>query len=62
MLNYVLDMEAQESDEDFNVFDKMAGNYSDKEVKGKLIEALNNKINIVKQAVKDEEGTQERLD
>ena len=62
VLNYVLDQEAQDSDEDFNVFDKMAGDYNDEEVKAKLLQQLRKKIDKVKKAVEDEEGTQERLE
>lgn len=62
MLEYVLDQEAGDSDDDFNVFDQMAAGCGDEDAQEYLGKEFMNKLKRVKDNIATEEGTQEKLD
>jgi len=62
VLKYVSDQEANESDEDFNIFDKMAAGLSEKETQQKIRADYQAKVDVVRKQLAQEEQSQVKLD
>lgn len=56
MLNYVIEKEANDSDEDFNVFDQMAQGIAKENIDEKLKDVFGKKLKQVKEQIISEES------